>query len=47
MANNQIQPYIYDPESDPEAVIEHDQQQQQRLQQDVSMWGVLELYIFA
>ena len=44
MANNQIQPYIYDPESDPEAEIEHEQQ---RLQQDVSMWYVLKLYIFA
>ncbi len=38
MANNQIQPYIFDPESDPEAEIEDEQQQQQRLQQqDVSM----------
>lgn len=38
MAINQIQPYIYDPESDPEAEIEEEQQQQQRLEQDVSMW---------
>ena len=28
MANNQIQAYIYDPKSDPEVEIEHEQQQQ-------------------
>ena len=37
MAFNQIQPYIYDPESDPEAAVEQEQQQK-RLEQDVSMW---------
>jgi len=43
MANNQIKPYIFDAKSDPEAKIE-DEQQEQRLKKDVSMWCVLELY---